>query len=71
MALFGHAGGRSACLLMGEDRKRAAVGQNDANDPQQTFGRHRLSSGKSFRVINLFPCAGGTGPSVKARYGGT
>jgi hypothetical protein len=33
--------------------------------PQQTFGRHGLSSGKSFRVTNLCPCAGGTGPSVR------
>jgi hypothetical protein len=33
MELLRHAGGRSAWLLMGEDWKRASVGQNDANEP--------------------------------------
>jgi hypothetical protein len=33
LALLRHAGGRLAGLLMGENRKQAAVGQNDANDP--------------------------------------
>jgi hypothetical protein len=42
VAFLIHAGGRAACLLMGEDRKRAAVGQNDANDPERDIppGRH-------------------------------
>jgi hypothetical protein len=34
VALLRHAGGGSACLLMGEDR-----GQNDANDPLLTWAK--------------------------------
>jgi hypothetical protein len=36
MAPLRHASCRLACLLSGEDRKRAAHGQNDANDPKRT-----------------------------------
>jgi hypothetical protein len=38
MARLRHADGRSACLLIGEDRKSPASGQNDAFDPTRTSG---------------------------------
>ncbi len=41
MALLRNAAGLHECLLIGEDRKSSASGQNDAIDPQQTSDTQR------------------------------